>query len=99
MLPYWLTTPRNRPDILDIFSTEIPNNLHSILTNLDDLFSDHSSVLLAIDTIPPNKPNKLTLTQCLMDWTTFRSSLENIINLNISLPFCRQNIILSRKKN
>uniref|UniRef100_A0A2S2PCN4 Putative RNA-directed DNA polymerase n=1 Tax=Schizaphis graminum TaxID=13262 RepID=A0A2S2PCN4_SCHGA len=35
--------------------------------------------------MPPNKPNKPTLTQGTMDWITFRSSLENKINLNISL--------------
>lgn len=82
---YWPTSPRKNPDILDIFLTRIPNNLHSIVTNLDDLCSDHSSVLLTIEPMPPNKPNKPTLTQGTKDWITFRSSLENKINLNISL--------------
>jgi hypothetical protein len=82
---YWPTSRRKNPDILDIFLTKIPNNLHSIVTNLDDLCSDHSSVLLTIDTMPPNKPSKPTLTQGAIDWVTFRSSLENKINLNISL--------------
>jgi ribosomal protein S10 len=35
--------------------------------------------------MPPNKPNKPSLTQGTMDWIIFRSSLENKINLNISL--------------
>uniref|UniRef100_A0A2S2PXP7 Putative RNA-directed DNA polymerase n=1 Tax=Sipha flava TaxID=143950 RepID=A0A2S2PXP7_9HEMI len=82
---YWPTSRRKNPDILDIFLTKIPNNLHSIVTNLDNLCSDHSSVLLTIDTMPPNKPSKPTLTQGAIDWVTFRSSLENKINLNISL--------------
>jgi len=64
---YWPTYPRKNPDIFDIFLTKIPNNLHSIVTNLDDPCIDHSSVLLTIDTMPSNKPNKSTLTQGTMD--------------------------------
>ncbi|KAL4148913.1 hypothetical protein QTP88_003052 [Uroleucon formosanum] len=82
---YWPTSRRKKLDILDIFLTKVPNILHSIVTNLDDLCSDHSSVFLTIDTMPPKKPNKPTLTQGTMDWVIFRSSLENKINLNISL--------------
>jgi len=46
---------------------------------------NHSAVLLTIDSTPPNKPQKHSLTQGLMDWATFRSFLENKINLNIRL--------------
>jgi len=82
---YWPTLLRKRPDILDIFITKIPNSLHTMTTNLDDLCSDHSSVLLTIDTAPLNKPNKPSLTQGQIDWEKFRLSLDNQINLKVSL--------------
>lgn len=74
---YWPTSLRKRPDILDIFVTKIPNSLHNTLTDLNDLCSDHSAVLLTIDTAASKKPNKPSLTQSCMDWEAFRTQLVN----------------------
>jgi len=82
---YWPTSLRKRPDILDLFISKIPNSLHTLVTNLNDLYSDHSAVLLTIDTIPLNKPKQPSLTQGRMDWDKFRSTLENQTNLKVSL--------------
>ncbi|KAL4085174.1 hypothetical protein QTP88_027466 [Uroleucon formosanum] len=82
---YCPTSLRKRPDILDIFVMKIPNSLHNTLTNLDDLCSDHSAVLLTIDTAASKKPNKPSLTQGRMDWEAFRTQLVNHIDLKTRL--------------
>jgi hypothetical protein len=70
---YWPTSLRKEPDILDIFVMKIPNRLHNTLINLDDLCSDHSAVLLTINTAASKKSNKPSLTQGRMDWEAFRT--------------------------
>uniref|UniRef100_A0A2S2QY51 RNA-directed DNA polymerase from mobile element jockey n=1 Tax=Sipha flava TaxID=143950 RepID=A0A2S2QY51_9HEMI len=50
---YWPNSPRKRPDILDIYITKISNSLNCYITNLHEPCSDHSPVLLTIDTLPP----------------------------------------------
>ncbi|KAL4107090.1 hypothetical protein QTP88_018522 [Uroleucon formosanum] len=82
---YWPSSPRKSPDILDIFITKIPNGLYTTVTNLDDLCSDHSSVLFTIDTAPLYKPDRPNLIQGQMDWDKFKSLLESQINLKVSL--------------
>lgn len=53
---YWPTSPRKRPDILDIFITKIPSTLHSSIINLHAPCSNHSPILLTIDCQPlPNQ--------------------------------------------
>lgn len=49
---YWPTSPRKRPDILDIFVVNIPNNISHSIKNLLDPCSDHSPVLLTLDAQP-----------------------------------------------
>jgi hypothetical protein len=56
-----------------------------LITNLDDLCSDHSSVLLTIDNASLFKPKKPNLNQGRMDWEKFKLSLENKTNLKINL--------------
>jgi len=82
---YWPTSPRKKPDILDIFITKIPNSLNSLIKNLDDLCSDHSSVQLTIDKTPLFKPKKPSHNQGCMDWEKFKLTLENKTNPKISL--------------
>ncbi|VVC34843.1 Endonuclease/exonuclease/phosphatase,Reverse transcriptase domain [Cinara cedri] len=82
---YWPTSPRKRPDILDIFISKIPNSFHSLTTNLNDLYSDHSAILLTIDSAPLAKPKQPSLILGQMDWLKFKSSLDNQCNLKISL--------------
>lgn len=63
----WLTSYKNRPDVLDIFTIKILNSLNILTTNLDDFCSDHLSVFLTIDNVPLNKPRKSSLNNCQMD--------------------------------
>ncbi|KAL4113853.1 hypothetical protein QTP88_017414 [Uroleucon formosanum] len=49
---YWPSSARKNPDILDIFITKIPNNIHCTTENIFDLNSDHSSVLLTLNVSP-----------------------------------------------
>jgi len=81
----WPSSPRKSPDILDIFITKIPNGLYTTVTNLDDICSDHSSVLFTIDTAPLYKLDRPSLIQGQMDWDKFKSLLESQINLKVSL--------------
>jgi len=49
---YWLTSRKQKPDILDIFVSKIPSNLYCSINNILDLNSDHSSVTLNVDATP-----------------------------------------------
>lgn len=64
--------------------------MQCLTTNLDELCSNHYSVLLMFNSIPPNKPTKPCLIQGKMDWETFCSSLENKIKL--ILKFCLKSL-------
>jgi hypothetical protein len=86
---YWPTFLRKRPDIPDIFVTKILNSLHSTLTNLNDLCSDHSAVLLTINTVPSKKLSKPSLIQGRMDREVFRTQFINHIDLKIRLKSCQ----------
>lgn len=54
---YWPTSPNKRPDILDFFISKAPNHLYHHVKNFDDLHSDHSAVLLTINSSPLIKSN------------------------------------------
>lgn len=58
---YWPTSARKNPDILDIFITKIPNNIHCTTEKILDLNSDHSSVLLTLNVPPPLRQESLKL--------------------------------------
>jgi hypothetical protein len=81
---YWPTSPRKRPDLLDFFITK-SCNFYRTLESLDELSSDHSSVLLVLHVIPlPNYP-KPTLTPGRIDWDRFTERVDEIITLQIPL--------------
>jgi hypothetical protein len=82
---YWPTSPRKRPDILDIFITKIPNRLNCTTENLQNPMSDHSPVLLIINTEPPIKLTRPSLINGVINWDTFQLSLSNQIDLKIRL--------------
>jgi len=46
---YWPISPRKKPNTLNIIISKISIRIHSLTTNLNDLCSDHSAVLLTID--------------------------------------------------
>jgi len=82
---YWPTSPRKRPDILDIFVSKIPNRFNTIIDNLTNPHSDHSPVLLTLDTSPLKRSMNPSLINGIVNWEKFQSILSNDINLNVSL--------------
>jgi hypothetical protein len=71
---YWPTSPRKRPDLLDFF---ISSNLYPL--------SNHSPVLLILNTEPTPIPPKPSLISGPMNWDGFRIDLEGSLDLKISL--------------
>ena len=82
---YWPTSPRKRPDILDIFISKVDNNLFHHIENFNSLYSDHSAVLLTLDSTPPIKRASPSLTNRKTDWNKFQSLLTNETLLNVKL--------------
>lgn len=82
---YWPTSPRKRPDILDIFVVNIPNNISHSIKNLLDPCSDHSPVLLTLDAQPLSQPRQACLTDGIMNWERFRDNIDQNIDLKTSL--------------
>ncbi|KAL4084508.1 hypothetical protein QTP88_027923 [Uroleucon formosanum] len=81
---YWPSSSRKNPDILDIFVTKIPNNLFSTTKNLLDLNSDHSSVLLTLNTSPTYKESNKLFNKY-TDHSKFTELVDKEIHLNIKL--------------
>lgn len=75
---YWLTSPNNNPDILEIFAAKISSNLHYSSNNilLIILNSDPSSVLLTIFATPLVRAELPNLSSP----QTVRKKFYNIIN-------------------
>ncbi|KAL4119930.1 hypothetical protein QTP88_012684 [Uroleucon formosanum] len=84
---YWPSSPRKRPDILDISIVKIPPNLSDSVKNLLDPCSDHSLILLCIDASPHLKPSNPSLINEIMNWEQFRDIINQKIKLNIRLKF------------
>lgn len=75
-------------NLKNYYNYKLKKNIFSFYTthsNLNDLCSDHSAVLLTIDAAPSKKPSKPSLIQGRMDWETFRTQLVNHIDLKIRL--------------
>lgn len=80
---YWPTDVNRIPDVLDFFITKGLDFQHFDLTTLTDLSSDHSPLLLTMDTQPIIKMSRPTLTPGQTDWCKFRASIVNSISLNL----------------
>jgi len=78
---YWPTSTKKNPDIMDIFVSKIPNCLHYTTTNILDLNSEHSSVMLILNTTPPlwQGPPKV------FNRTTDHKKFHNLVNEEIKL--------------
>jgi hypothetical protein len=50
---YWPTCSSKRPEILDIFISNVPNGLYQHIENFNFLLFDHSAVLLILNASPP----------------------------------------------
>ncbi|KAL4085123.1 hypothetical protein QTP88_027415 [Uroleucon formosanum] len=78
---YWPSSPAKNPDILDIFETKIPSNLHCLTKNILELNSDHSSVILNVSATVFARVEPPRLFSPLTD----RLEFQNIINQRIGL--------------
>jgi hypothetical protein len=81
---YWPSFNNRLPGILDFFVYKLPSNIHSIISKLHDLSSDQTPILLEIG-LNPSIPKRETLTPDRMNWSIFKSILNDNINLKISL--------------
>ncbi|VVC31471.1 Pre-C2HC domain,Endonuclease/exonuclease/phosphatase,Reverse [Cinara cedri] len=82
---YWPTSTRKKPDILDIFITKIPNNIHCIMENILNLNSDHSSILLTLNVSPPLRQESPKLFNYTTNKSKFHDLVDQQIKLNIKL--------------
>ncbi|KAL4096527.1 hypothetical protein QTP88_021466 [Uroleucon formosanum] len=82
---YWPSSLKKKPDILDIFVTKLPNTLYSNTKNILDLNSDHSSVLLTLNTSPPILQTSPYLFNRFTDRLKFHDNVNENIKLNIKL--------------
>lgn len=82
---YWPTSLSKKPDILDIFVSNIPRNFFCTSTNLLKPSSDHSAVLMTVSASPPTRlsPPKLFLPST--DRRKFHDLVEQNISLKVSL--------------
>jgi hypothetical protein len=81
---YWPTSQTKQPDLLDFF-VQSNVHIHENIEFVDELASDHSSILLTISTSPILKIRKPTLTPSMMDWDKFKRSIDENINLRTRL--------------
>ncbi|KAL4090707.1 hypothetical protein QTP88_025494 [Uroleucon formosanum] len=88
---------QKRPDILDIFVVNIPNNISHPIKNLLDPCSDHSPIHLTLDAQPLPQPRPTCLTEGIMNWAKFRDNLDQNIDLKTSLK-SPENIEIATQK-
>lgn len=82
---YWPTHQNRQPDILDFFITYLPNHINQNISNLSDLSSDHTPVLLFLNVHSIIKTAYPTLTPGKINWELFNKAVESQISLNIPL--------------
>lgn len=76
---------KKKPDIQGIFVIKLSNSLYSNTTNILDLYSDHSSVLLTLNASPPIQQTSPKLFDQFTDRLKFHDSVNENIKLNIRL--------------
>jgi hypothetical protein len=82
---YWPTDPNKNPDLLDFFITNLPNHIQTHIQNSNILSSDHSPILLTINSKLISLKKITTLTPGPTNWNEFQHTLKTKINLSISL--------------
>lgn len=87
---YWPTDVNKSPDLLDFFITKkISANFISVEDNYD-FNSDHSAVILRYGVAVVKKATKPTLTNHSTNWTGFKTSLQESIDLRVPLTSIEQ---------
>lgn len=81
---YWPTHSNSNPDILDFFVTNTSNSLSKNIENICDIASDHSPVILSVGGTP-SLSTRPSLTHGPIVWETFKTYLDDNIDLKISL--------------
>ena len=82
---YWPSHLNRVPDILDFFVHTLPNHINYNLTNLSDLSSDHTPLLLTLNIQHVSLKTFPTLTPGKTNWNKFSHIVEKNISLNIPL--------------
>ena len=82
---YWPTSPTKRPDKLDFFISKAPDHLFHHVENFNDLQSDHSAVLLTINSSPLINSNNSHLVNKTTNWVKFNDLLLKTTKLYIKL--------------
>jgi len=82
---YWPLHENKHPSILDFFLSKLPTHINYSISNLCEVRSDHTPVLLAVNNAPkPNIPHT-SLSQGSVDWVKFYEIMQNSTNLKLSL--------------
>jgi hypothetical protein len=82
---YWPSHQNRRPDILDIFIGKVPSNYNLNDSNINDLSSDHSPIILEFNSPPSNNLVKNPQSYGKIDWPIFQTTIETCTQLNPSL--------------
>ena len=82
---YWPLHEHRHPDILDFFISKLPQHINHSITNLCELSSDHTPVLLTINETPKLNPSHTSLSQGPVNWDKFSEIMHNNTNLQLSL--------------
>jgi len=85
MPTYWPSHQNRRPDILDIFIAKVPRNYNLNVSNINDLSSDHSPIILEFNSPPSNNLVKNPQLPGKIDWPIFQTTIETRTQLNPSL--------------
>jgi hypothetical protein len=81
----WPTDPKKIPDLLDFFITKGIGYIYSSVESNLDGSSDHTPVILTLNTTALNEEPPETLTNHKTDWEGFQSYLTENINLKLPL--------------
>lgn len=86
---YWPTDTAKTPDLVDFFIARGMNRKYMTVDDNFDFSTDHSAVILTINSNVIEKEKPLILTNNNTNWDKFKEDCENRIILNVSLqtPF------------
>lgn len=82
---YWPTDPNKIPDLIDFFIIKSISSNYLKIDECEDLFTDHSAIILTLSENIIQKENNHALVNKYTDWINFKHILEEKINLNIPL--------------
>lgn len=82
---YWPTDPNKIPDLLDFFVLHGITSSYTQIESSFELSSDHSPVIATFSTHVIRTPIRPTLTTKQTNWDSFRTYIEEHINLNLRI--------------